>query len=450
MKYFSVLTLSLLLLFLPVAQVRAELNTQISSPFEAAFDIQMKLKLHDTLLRTQTKLELKLGHLESLKLPEKEFQQQWTNEFRTITQDYLQEQMETFQFNAKQINAVKSKLRSLNWAEFSSFFLTKVKALKSFVRLSGSGVFMALVLTNILQFVFPIILSVLGMNPLIGIIMLNIPVTLPVIYAYQLVDNSLYRMKLIKAIGGKEAYLQYQEIQKEVMKNLDIAHIQDHILPLDLAGDTVVIPRQTIVTKVSQFFGLKKELLSIKTLREFMIDQKINDQLAWGLLNAPQLSQQDKIAMLMMHFHESLEQEQRSALRLRFSANFSELNRQVENWSSVSEWVKKTLTSKSEQDLFYHLERMPEELRPQELSAIWEEILLPELSKKEQLNYTQMRKSVLQFHAYKLEVETIDHKTMTSELRQKFLQYFSSAMQSKAKGCFNTHQQVIETLLKSF
>lgn len=448
-KSLGILTLSLLLLLFPVSEARAELNAQTSSHFEAAFDVRLKLKLHDTLLRTQTKLELKLGHLENLKLSESEFQQRWSSEFKTITQDYLQEQMENYQLDTNQINAIKSKLAKLNWTEFSSFFLLKVKSLKAFVRHVGAGMFMAVVLTNILQAIFPIILSVLGMNPMIGIIMLNIPTTLPVIYAYQLVGNSLYRIKLTEAVGGKEAYLKLKELQKDVLKNLDIAHIHDHILPLDFSGDTIVIPKQSLLTQVAQFFGLKKDRLTLKTLKKFMTEQKIDDQLAWGLVNSPKLSQQDKIALLMTHFHESLELDKRAALRLSFSANFTELNLHTQNWNSTSEWVKQTLNSKSEHDIFFHLERMPDELSPQELSAIWEEILLPEFSKSEQLSYVQMRKAVVKFHAYKLEVETIDHRTMTTELRQKFLQYLGSAMQSKAKGCFNTHQQVIESLLKS-
>lgn len=437
---------SFTLIWLPVQQAQAQLGPKT----EMAVDAHLKLRLHSTLLRTQTQLDLKLGHLQSLQLPEEQFLAEWTKEFKLITNNYVAEQMENHSFDSRQISAVKRQLSKLNWQEFSAYFLKQVAHLKSFTRLSGVGLFSAVVLTNILQWIMPFVLSAIGLNPIWGIIMLQVPTTLPVIYAYQLATGFLYKMKLIKALGSREAYEQYKKIQKLSLQELNLKHIQDHILGLDQNGSAVIIARPNPLTQVSQMLGFKKDQLTLKTLKSFMQEQKIEDNFAWGIANDTQLKAQDKVAMILTHFQDSLEANQRAQLRLRFSDSFTIITRNVENWGQISSWVDQTIKSKSPQDLFYHLERMPDELRPQELSAIWEEILLPELSKNEQISYTQMRRAVKKFHAYKLEVEKLDHRSMTPQLREKFFDYFQVSMKTKKQGCFNTHQQVIETLLKSF
>lgn len=444
MRELIIFLFSITLIWLPVQQSKAELTPRI----EMAMDAHLKLRLHSTMLRTQNQLDLKLGHLRSLNLPEEKFLDAWTEEFKLITNDYLQEQMSIHSFDSKQVLTLKQQMSKLNWREFSRYFIDQVTLLKSFTRISGVGLLLVIVLTNILQIVLPFVLSAVGYSPIWAIILLKIPTTLPIIYAYQLTDNMVYKLKLTRALGGKEAYEQYKDLLNASLKSLNIKHIQDHILPLDQQGIAVIIPRPSPITQVSQLFGLRKDQLTLNTLKKFMIEQNIEDQLAWSLANDKKLNSQDRVAMLMTYFHNNLDSADSSQLRLRFSKSFTTISKDVDNWKEVSSWISETLKAQSIHDLFFHLQRMPEELRPQELTAIWDEILLPELAKNELLSYTQMRRSVSRFHAYKLQVASLDHMKMTPELKEKFFDYFQQSINTDKYGCFNTHQQVIETLLK--
>lgn len=414
---------------------------------EMASDAHLKLRLYSTLKLTQKKLDSSLTELQSQSLPEDEFLDAWSKEFRRITQDYVQLQMEQSKWDTRQISAVKRKLSKLNWHAFGKMFLSQTKHLKTFLRHKGPSLFSVLVLTNILQLIFPFILGSLGYNPLWAAILLKIPTTLPVVYSYQLISHQFYKLRLTQELGSKKAYQEFVELNKASLNGLNMKHIQDHILPLDAQGDAVVIKRPRPVLHVLQMLGLKKETMTLYSARRFMIENEIDDPLAWGLVNDDQLTTQDRLAMLVTHFHDELPPKQMAKFRLRFAESFTTLRNAPVEWRSTYNWVEKVLRSQSTQDIFESLQEMPDHLRPQELSEVWDQVLLTELAKGEQLSYRQIRSLINGFHSFKVKTYKLSQAEMTTELKEEFLSYFKNALSPSTRNCFNTHEQVLQRLM---
>lgn len=412
-----------------------------------ASDAHLKLRLYSSLKRTQKRIDLSLSQLRSQNLPENEFLDAWSKEFRRITQDYVQLQMQQNKWDTRQISAVKRKLSKLNWHAFGKMFLSQTKHLKTFLRHRGPGVFSALVLTNILQLVFPFVLGALGYNPMWAAILLKIPTTLPVIYAYQIVEDQFYKVRLVRELGGKEKYKKFMELNKRSLEGLNLKHIQDHILPLDARGDAVVINRPKPILSLLQMMGLKKEEMTLHTVKDFMIEHNIEDPLAWGFMNDDHLGSQDRLAMIVTHFHDQLSTDLKAKFRLRFSESFTTIRNAPVQWRSTSRWVDNILKSQSTQDIFERLEQLPDHLKPQELSEVWDQVLLPELARSEQLSYRQIRRLIKDFHSFKIKTYQLSDAEMSLELREEFLSYFRNALSPSSRNCFNTHQDVLQRLM---
>lgn len=427
------------------AQVK---ETPTNAPWiEMASDAHLKLRLYSSLKRTQKRIDLSVQQVRAKNLPENEFLDAWSKEFRQITQDYVHLQMQQNKWDTRQMSAVKRKLSKLNWRAFGEIFLSQTKHLKTFLRHRGPGVFGAVVLTNILQLVFPFVLAALGHNPMWAAVLLKIPTNLPVIFAYQVVENQFYKVRLMRELGGQKEYQKFVKLNKKSLDGLNLKNIQDHILPLDAKGDAVAISRPRPILSLLQMLGFKKEELTLHTVKDFMIKHNIDDPLAWGFMNDDQLATQDRLAMIVTHFHDQLSARLKSKFRLRFSESFTTIRNAPVQWRSTSSWVENVLKSKSTQDIFEQLERLPAHLKPQELSEIWDQVLLPELARSEQLSYKQIRRLIKDFHSFKIKTFKFTNEEMTLELREEFLRYFRNALAPSSRDCFNTHRDVLLRLM---
>lgn len=406
------------------------------------------MRLMNTVIQTNKRLELALGTLERENLASDEFDRKWALEFEKITKDYIEEQMSAGPLSKLDKNILRNFFKKLRWSEISQIHLKMWKKLRPIARAKGVTLMASLVVANILNYVVPYTLILLG-QPYLGAVIFAAPVNPPTIFIYQVISRVKMEIELRRELGSFKEVREYRALNKQVREELALYKTTDFLVGRPLEdGSQFRLAKSSLLDTVSRIFGLRKNDMTIKGIQGFLKDEDRLSTLYERLLKDADLSEPVKAAMLIQEIS-TRDPELFSKFKLRFSRYLVSSQRAPLEMEVLEMWVAKTLKSKSAEDIYQNLLEAPEEIHPYHLLTTWEQILLPELASGEQLSYKQMRALTTRFTSFRLKKDLFLEELDATSVKTDFLRYFRSNLDVKRGSCFHTPAEVIGHLLKA-
>lgn len=408
--------------------------------------VDLKLRLMNTVIQTNQRLELALGGLEREGLTHREFDERWAKAFESITKDYIEEQMSIAPLSAGDKNILRKFFDQLKWSEISQLHLKTWHKLRPIARAKGVTLMAAIVVANILNYVIPYTLTMLG-QPYLGAVIFAAPVNPPTVFVYQVITRAKLEIEMRKILGGAKGVRAYRQLERQVLEELSLSRATDYFsaLPIDESSQFKV-RKGGLFDRIVGLFGLRQEDLSLNSIKNFLKDEGALDPVYERLLKDDELSESVKASMLIQEISKS---ELFSKFKLRFSKNIVQRPRVPLEMMALEKWVNKILRSKSAEDIFAQIQNAPNSVHPYHLLTTWEQIILPELAIGEQLGYKQIRALSTRFHSFRLKKELFLEELTFEGVRGDLLSYYRSALRVNRKSCFHTPGEAIEQLLKA-
>ncbi len=410
--------------------------------------VDLKLRLMNTVIQTNQRLEIALGGLERAGYEHEEFNRRWALEFRAITEKYIEEQMRIGELSSSDKNVFRKFFKHLKWSELSELHLKTWRKLRPVARAKGVTLMGALVIVNILNYVVPYTLTMLG-QPYLGAMIFAAPVNPPTVFVYQTIARIKLEIEMRKILGGSKGVRAYRALDREVRNALSLKSASDFISGAYISEDQAVRVRAGgIIDTVVRLFGLRKNDLSLAGLRRFLKEEDALSPIYQQLLSNRDLSEPERVSMMITELSKE-EGELFSKFKMRFSASLVNKPRAPLELIPLENWALKVLSSKSTEDIFYYIKNVPQSVHPYHLLTTWEQIILPGLAHGEQLSYKQMRALSKRFQGLRLKKELFLSELTFEGVREDLLEYFRSGVSLNRKSCYHTPGEVIEQLLKA-
>lgn len=407
----------------------------------------MKLRLLNTMLKTEAKLELALGELEAQKLSPEKFDAAWEQSFAEITQEYVQTQSRLGGLSKQDQGLLSKLLTHFRWRELSRLHLKVWRNLKNTTRAKGPGLAGALVLANILNWVVPYTLTLLG-QPYLAAIIFAAPVNPPTIFLHHAVTSVLLERKMRALLGSKEAVREYRALDRKVLEVLLLEKKGDYFTPVELgSGDVFYARSQSLLGSIAQLFGLSSRQLNSKQIKRFLRKKQYDDDIIKGLLNDSLLSEEVKVSMVIQELTKNVHGELFQSFKLHFSEFLIKRPIRQVSIDSLESWVRSFRRAKSAQDIEAAIMRSPIDVHPYHLLTTWEQIILPELVRGDIIEYAQIRRLVARFLSFKVQKEISIAELTSQQTIRDLGQYFRGAMGNGSTQCFRSQQEVIKSLL---
>lgn len=409
-------------------------------------DVDLKMRLMNTLVQTQKRLELSLTGLESQNLSPERFDQEWTKSFREITEEYINKQSEIAGLSTEDKKPVRGMMHSLRWSELSQLHLKLWRKSKVIARTSGVNLLGSLIIANILNYVIPYFLTLMG-QPVLAAIIFIAPVNPPTIFLHHAVSSMQFEMRMRKLIGGKQAVKDYRKLNEDILKELALVKKTDYFVPA-LGEEPVyfIASNTNIKATIAKKFGLASEQLSIGEIRQFFVREGLTEPAYMGLLDDPILEERVKVIMIINHLSTDTRPDLFARFKLRFSKFMVAMPSSPQEVDSIYQWVRSITQSKSTQDIHTLISRAPRDIHPFHLLSVWEEIIIPELARGDQLNYRQMRKLASGFHMFKIKKELDLTELRSGPVIAELSAYFTESMDLSRRSCFRSQQEIIKSL----
>ncbi len=410
--------------------------------------VDLKLRLMNTIIQTNQRLELVLGSLEREGASHEEFERKWALEFEAIAKNYIEEQMRLGAVTTADKRVLRKFFEQLKWDELSQLHLKTWRKLRPIARAKGVTLMAALVVVNILNYVVPYTLTLLG-QPYLGAVIFAAPVNPPTVFVYQSIARIKTEIEMRKILGGAKGVRAFRELDRKVLAELSLVRATDYFTALPASEDMAIRVREGgLFDTVIRLFGLRSEDLSLNGLKRFLKDEKALSPIYEQILRDRDLSESVKTSLII----HNLSQEDGtlfSKFKIRFSKNIVKRPRIPLEMTSLEAWVARVLKSKSAEDIFFQLQNTPSKVHPFHLLTTWEQVILPELAHGEQLSYREMRSLTTRFNAFRLKKELFLEEMSVQSVRADMQRYFRGALRRGAKACFHTPGEVIGQLLKA-
>lgn len=442
------LTIMLLTFSLALSQV-AFANSTSDDLLRFHLDVDLKVKLLSTMIQVDRQLTQAHDQLSSQNLSPQEFDRRFADQFKIITESYVQTQVSHGAVTVEQKNIIQRILSQLNWAQLSKVFLSTYRSMRVFTRTHGIGLMAALILTNVVQYSIGYLLVLAG-QPVIALTLTQIPTTPPTIFAHHVISNAMMKKKMTSILGGEQAYKDYKKMKKDVLKHLHLHHAQDVFVPVvhSSGSSAITLNQSSTFTKIAQQFNLARDKLTVTSLRGFLQKNQIDDAILFTLLRDSTISEYARLTMALTHMSEHLSVEHFSAFKHQFSKNFTTIPNVDGEFDKLHEWIKRAVVSRSKNDLEAAIRQPPTGVHPQHIFESWEKIILPELARGDQLSYQDIRQLATRFHSIKVENEMRSQPLDYSSVRQNLNDYFKQALNARSRQCFRSQQEIIVQLLK--
>jgi hypothetical protein len=443
-KLGTVILLSLALIYPPFLVAR-----EVEAFNQFHLDVDLKVKLFSTMLQVNQQLLRHHDELEALNLTPLEFDRRYSEQFKTITENYIQTQLNHGTASPEQVSTVSRLMAGLNWNRLSQIFHSTYGSMRLFTRTHGVGLMAAVILANIIQYSLGYALVLAG-QPVLALTLTQMPTTPPTIFAHHVISNAKMKKRMTTLLGSPEAYQDYLKMKKDVLAHLHLHHANDVFAPINHASSSAVVLNQsTIFTKIAQFFNLASDKLTLSTLRSFLRSKNIEDPILVTLLRDSSISEYARMTMALQYMEDNLSGEQFALFKHQFSKNFVNVELPNEQFEKLHQWIKQAILSKSKNDLEFVIRNAPMDVHPQHVFESWEKIILPELARGQQLSYQDIRQLAARFHSIKIENEMRSEPMSSNSMRQTLNEYFRSSLNARSSQCFRSQQEIILQLLKS-
>ncbi len=409
-------------------------------------DVDLKMRLMNTMVQTQKRLELSLANLESQNLSPEKFDQEWTKSFREITEEYVSKQTEIGGFSIEDKKPLQAMMEKLRWSELSQLHLKIWRNSLTIARTSGLSLLGSLVIANILNYVIPYFLTMFG-QPVLAAIIFIAPVNPPTIFLHHGVTSIQFEMRMRQLMGGKQAVKEYRQLNNNILKELALVKKTDFFVPITDDGPVYfVASANSIKATIAKKFGLVKEELTLNEIRKFLQQEKLTEPVYMGLLNDSVLDERVKVMMIINQLSTDPRSELFARFKLRFSRFMVAMPGSPREVEGIHHWVRSIIQAKSTQDIYTLISRAPRDIHPFHLLSAWEEIIVPELARGDQLNYRQMRKLASGFHTFKIKKELDLTELRSGPLIAELSAYFTDSLDLGRRSCFRSQQEIIKSL----
>lgn len=408
----------------------------------------LRLRLLNTVIETNRRLELSLEGLEREGLAPEEFDRRWGEELRRQTSEYIEQHLNIVQLDEQKKSTVRRVLNSVRWERLGQLYQKVWRFARQTARRSGVGLAISLAVANVLNYIIPYLLTMAG-QPLIAAIIFAAPVNPPTIFLHQAVVSARQKMELRSILGSREAVQEYHRLNVEVRKSLALEKTSDYFLPLDLEQGEFIRAREgRLLDFIKRSLGIARdESFRLETLASYLKRENVTEPIVEQLIVDTHLSEKAKLAMALQHLSVSLDGETFAKLKHFFSETVGVKQLAPNEFRALSRWVDEVLKGRSTQDLFASIGRAPASVHPMHLLTTWEQILLPELARGEQLSYVQVRHLGTRFHGFKVRKELGISELEFSAVLQDFSRYLREGLDARRGQCFRTPREVIQGLL---
>ena len=232
-----------------------------------------------------------------------------------------------------------------------------------------------------------------------------------------------------------------------LFRSLALSKATDYFVPIQASdSESFRVKGSSLKNYISRQFGLSTNDLTLAGIKKFLSDQEVKDPILSGLINDPKLSEKVKVSMLIHQLSISDRPELFSSFKLRFSDFIVKRPLPPMEIVALEKWAKAIIRSRSAQDIYALIESAPKDVHPYHLLTTWEQVIIGELARGNQLDYKQMRNIAKRFQFFRIkkeiQLEELESEKIISELGE----YFKSAM-AGPKSCFRTQSEIIRSLL---
>lgn len=411
---------------------------------EAFHDIELRLKLTSTLIKAHGIIKGQFPDWQK-ELVGPSISQKWIKEFRKITEDYVEEQMINAEPNLKP-GFFKKISHLINWNTLAELYRQCLDYGINILRVRGPTLFATIALVNVAQFVAGYFFAKMGMG-IWAMVVLKIPVTVPIILAFDEAEKLAHRMKIYLQFGFSERRTlnRLLNLDKVAVEALDIDKISDLVIPLAPESQQALsLKKFGMIDNIFHFFGFNQGRLTEKRLQKFMKQNSIEDKSIQAILKSDKVSRESRLAMATTQLYVNFSPSEAILFKLKFHKNFIRFDENFDI-ADIESWLKALINQSQDIDSFSRLiTKPPKNLGRVEFLKIWEDILIPYFGRELSVaDYEQMRRLVRNYSAFKIQSYRDNELQMDEKFLSSFKTYFLNSMSKDKDRCIPNPQSIL-------
>ncbi|EQC49679.1 hypothetical protein [Bacteriovorax sp. DB6_IX] len=409
------------------------LNT-LAFEFNQIEDIQLKLELTTSLLKANERIAQKYEIEPNKENLSKNFILSLERELRKESEKLLRQSAKLEAGPTLQESRLQGFIQKVNWKGLASNMASKLGGLRNYIRKQGFFYVGYALFTNVLQFTIPSLLIAADLN-LLGFVAFYILGDLPAYLYYKVGYNIYYRQKMFRLFGGKEKYIEFKKIDREVKKTLNLSAQDDLLLPID-ANRVISLKNEGMMKKLIGRMGFDNDSLSIRKMKSFLKEESLLSATYSSLLNNDKISEQMRLAMVILE----MQKDDQSLANLKFKTKFSKYFTTIQDTSDLSDiydWTQKMIKAKDLDELRSLSKEIPQTLQSAEqYMLIWQEVILPRLAQRKDIfSFNQYRKLTGSFQVFKVKIYKNQHPIHSPEFTEALERYLSKSFDHIKVNC---------------
>lgn len=296
-----------------------------------------------------------------------------------------------------QKGAFKRFLNNIKWANLVDVFRSSFVGLSGFFKRKGVGAVLGMVMGQVMEYSVYFALYSLDLTQLIPISM-AIPYGTILSFVPNVIERFKLKGRLIKLMGGKEAYRAYQLQMKVALEKIKMKNADQVLFPLKTPEsssarvvDAVILSKNTWWNSFMTKMGFNRDALNYASLNLFILMNNVDDDYIQWVKGSKVLDKYMKTALISEHLINLDDKDIALKFRTRFSENFTQLRRS-NYWIALEQWTIDIMKAKTIDDIRVMMAKIPAGVEPQKILELWDGIILPHYSNSMPINYFSYRK----------------------------------------------------------
>ena len=296
-----------------------------------------------------------------------------------------------------QKGAFRRFLNNVKWANLVDVFRSSFIGLSGFFKRKGVGAVLGMVMGQVMEYSVYFALYSLDLTQLIPISM-AIPYGTILSFVPNVIERFKLKGRLMKLMGGKEAYRAYQLQMKVALEKIKMKNADQVLFPLKTPEsssarvvDAVILSKNTWWNSLMTKMGFNRDALNYASVNLFMLMNNVDDDYIQWVKASKVLDKYMKTALISEHLINLDDKDIALKFRTRFSENFTQLRRS-NYWIALEQWTIDIMKAKTIDDIRVMMAQIPAGVEPQKILELWDGIILPHYSNSMPINYFSYRK----------------------------------------------------------
>lgn len=319
------------------------------------------------------------------------------------------------------------------------FFSSKISELlttgKSALRINGIRAGFVYVIGSIINWGLPVIL-IAQKQYLLANAVIAAPVASITTGAYLYIEKIAKKFQFKKLLGGDEIYQEIIKFNKTVKRELNLSKKN---LPFLIDGGEnknllLSIEDQNFISKIKVKLGYNNEL-NLSNLKKLIDENNLSDEFIEEILRNEDA---DFVKTYkIVNYMNKLEDKKAMEIVLdRFSKNINEVAK-LPKFSQARTWALKAASSKTFEELYSYMARIPTDIPPKMVADLWYDFILPQSTKNIEFsfmtNYNGFR-NLYNDQSIKAKLQNSSSFYFNEELQDDFTEYFKKSV-PQTKSC---------------